>query len=92
MQGLAETKLLELAENNRDFEAVIIKCGYVLKKESAVPEVLVGVSRNAIRVDELAAAMVEIAVMGSGSKTFGNSELRSIGKRLPKERQDRDKS
>jgi len=92
VQGLAETKLLELAENNRDFEAVIIKCGYVLKKESAVPEVLVGVSRNAIRVDELAAAMVEIAVMGSGSKTFGNSELRSIGKRLPKERQDRDKS
>ena len=92
MQGLAETKLLELAEKNSDFEAVIIKCGYVLKKESAVPEVLAGVSRNAIKVDELAAAMVEIAVMGSGSKTFGNSELRSMGKGLLKERRKKEKS
>jgi hypothetical protein len=70
---------------------VVVKCGYVLKKDSAVPEVLVGVSRNAIRVDELAVAMVEIAVGGSGSKTFGNSELRSMGKRLLKEQKERDK-
>jgi transcription initiation factor TFIIIB Brf1 subunit/transcription initiation factor TFIIB len=83
---LAETKLLELAEQNKDFEAVIVKCGYVLKKESAVPEVLVGVSRQAIRVDELAAAMVESAVMGSGSRTIGNAESRSMGKKLLKER------
>jgi transcription initiation factor TFIIIB Brf1 subunit/transcription initiation factor TFIIB len=91
MQGLAETELLELAEKNSDFETVIIKCGYVLKKGSTVPEVLVGASRNAIRVDELAAAMVELAVMGSGSKTIGNAELRSMGKRLLKERKERDK-
>jgi len=83
--------LLELAEQNRDFEAVVIKCGYVVKKESAVPEVLVGVSRNGIRVDELSAAMVEIAVTGGGSKTFENSELRSMGKRLLRERRGRDK-
>ncbi|KAE9374156.1 hypothetical protein N431DRAFT_404684 [Stipitochalara longipes BDJ] len=88
-RGLAETKLLELAEKNADFEAAVIKCGYVLRNESAVPEVLVEVSRNAIRVDELAAAMIEIAVMGSGSKTFGNSELRSMGKRLLKERREK---
>jgi transcription initiation factor TFIIIB Brf1 subunit/transcription initiation factor TFIIB len=82
---------LELAEKNPDFEAVIIKCGYVLKKESVVPDVLVGASRNAIKVDELAAAMVELAVMGSGSNTIGNAELRSMGKRLLKERKERDK-
>jgi hypothetical protein len=82
---------LELAEKNKDFQAAIIKCGYVLKKESAMPNVLVEVSRNAIRVDELAAAMVELAVMGSGSKTIGNAELRSMGKRLLKERRERDK-
>jgi hypothetical protein len=91
MQGLAETKLFELEEENSDFEAAIVKCGYVLKKDSVVPEVLVGASRNAIRVDELAIAMVEIAVGGSGSKTFGNSELRIMGKRLLKERKERDK-
>jgi len=89
LQGLAETKLLELAEENRDFEAVIVKCGFVLKKESAVPEVVVGVSRNAIRVDELAAAMIESAVMGGGSQTIGNGELREMGKRVLKERRER---
>ena len=84
--------MLELAEKNKDvFEAVIIKCGYVVEKESAVPEVLVGMSRNAIRVDELAAAMVESAVMGSGSKTIVNAELRNMGKRLLRERKERDK-
>lgn len=81
---------MELAEANTDFEAVIIKCGYVLKRQSAVPEVVVGLSKNAIRVDELAAAMVELAVMGNGSKTFGNAELRSMGKRLLSERKLRE--
>jgi len=91
MQGLAETKLLKLAEENGNFEAVVVKCGYVLKKESSVPELLVEASRNAIRVDELAAAMVELAVMGSRSQTIGNAELRSMGKRLLKERKGSDK-
>jgi hypothetical protein len=90
-QGLAETRLLKLAEENRDFEAVVIKCGYVLRKETPVPDVLVSMSRQAIRVDELAAAMVELAVMGSESKTIGNAELRSMGKRLLKEWKGRDK-
>jgi hypothetical protein len=91
MQGLAETKLLKLAEENGNFEAVVVKCGYVLKKESSVPEVLVEASRNVIRVDELAAAMVELAVMGSRSQTIGNAELRSMGKKLLKERKEKDK-
>jgi hypothetical protein len=91
MQGLAETELFGLAENNGDFEAVVVKCGYVLKKKSALPEVLVGVSGNAIRVDELAGAMVELAVMGRGSGTIGNAELRTMGKKLLKEQKKREK-
>jgi hypothetical protein len=82
---------LELVEKSGNFETVVIKCGYVLKKDNAVPELLVDFSKQAIRVDELAAAMVEIAVMGSGSKTIRNAELRSLGKRLLKEQMERDK-
>jgi hypothetical protein len=88
-QGLAETKLLELAEKSGNFETVVIKCGYVLKKDNVVPELFVGFSKQAIRVDELAAAMVELAVMGSGSKTIRNAELRGLGKRLLKEQMER---
>jgi hypothetical protein len=88
-QGLAETRLLELAEKSGNFEAVMIKCGYVLKKDNIVPELLVDFSKQAIRVDELAAAMVELAVMGSGSKTIWNAELRGVGKRLLKEQRER---
>lgn len=90
-QGLAETRLLELAEKSGNFEAVVVKCGYVLQKDNVVPELLVGFSKQAIRVDELAAAMVELAVMGSGSNTIRNAELRSLGKRLLKEQVEKAK-
>jgi hypothetical protein len=82
VQGLAEFKLIDLAKENEGFEAVVIKCGYVMKKESPVPEVLVGLSRQAIRVDELAAAMIDTAINGSATDTIGNAELRRRGKKL----------
>jgi hypothetical protein len=82
VQGLAELKLIDLAKENEVFEAVVIKCGYVMKKESPVPEVLVGLSRQAIRVDELAAATIDTAINGSATDTIGNAELRKRGKKL----------
>ena len=60
-------------------ETVIIKAGLVIGKEHWIPEWVVGVSRLAIRVDGLAAAMVDCAVGGSGSGTLGNGELRRRG-------------
>jgi hypothetical protein len=83
-QGLAELKLIDLAKENEGFEAVVIKCGYVMKKESPVPEVLVGLSRQAIRVDELAAAMIGTAINGNEADIIGNAELRRRGKKLLK--------
>ncbi|KUJ20052.1 uncharacterized protein LY89DRAFT_682855 [Mollisia scopiformis] len=54
VQGLAENRLFNLAEQNPDiFEAVAVKAAYVVPKKSKVPDVVVGLSRNAIRVDEL---------------------------------------
>jgi hypothetical protein len=84
-QGLAETKLLELASQNFEIlETVIIKAALVVGKEKSVPEFVLGASRNAIRVNELAAAMIDIALNGSASDTVGNVKLRQMGKKLLK--------
>ena len=53
-------------------------------KEKSVPEFVLGVSRNAIRVNELAAAMIDIALNGSATDTVGNARLRHMGKKLLK--------
>lgn len=80
---MAETKLLELAEQNSDvLETFIIKAALVVGKEKPVPEFVLGVSRNAIRVDELAAAMIDVALRGSANDTLGNAKLRQMGKKL----------
>jgi len=63
---------------------VVIKCAYVVPKESMIPDAVVGLSRNAIRVDELGAAMVNCALDRHGSETVGNTELRNLGRRLLK--------
>jgi hypothetical protein len=60
----------------------------VLRKENRIPERVVGLSRIAIRIDELAAAMVDSAVNGVGSGTVGNKELRRKGKALVGKRVD----
>jgi hypothetical protein len=56
----------------------------VVGKEKPVPEFVLSASRSAIRVDELAAAMVDIALNGSATDTVGNANLRQMGKRLLK--------
>jgi hypothetical protein len=82
-QGLAETKLLELAKENPEMlETVIIKAALVVGKNKPVPELILGASRNAIRVDELAAALIDIALSGSATDTVGNAKLRQMGKKL----------
>ena len=82
-QGLAETKLLELANENLDvLETLIIKAALVVGKKNPMPELIIWASRNAIRVDELAAAMIDIAMNGSATNTVENAMLRQMGKKL----------
>jgi hypothetical protein len=74
LEGEAENRLFELAEQNRDIiETVVIKCAYVVPKESMMPDLVVGLSRNAIRVDELGAAMIYCALDRHVSETVGNT-------------------
>ena len=82
-QGLAETKLLELANKNLDvLETLIIKAALVVGTKNPMPELIIWASRNAIRVDELAAAMIDIAMNGSATNTVENAKLRQMGKKL----------
>ncbi|PQE21578.1 nucleoside-diphosphate-sugar epimerase protein [Rutstroemia sp. NJR-2017a WRK4] len=70
-RGLAEIKLFEVAEKNKEsFETVIIKVGLVLGRESHI-----------MRVDEIAAGMVREVVgrRGTGSETVSNGEVRRRG-------------
>lgn len=89
-RGLAENRLFELSKQHTEiFEAVIIKAAYVIPKSalcSMIPDLAVGCSGNAIRVEELGAAMVCCALDRHGSETVWNGELRSIGRRLLKTR------
>ncbi|PVH79791.1 hypothetical protein DL98DRAFT_655184 [Cadophora sp. DSE1049] len=83
--GLAETTLLDLAKENPDvLETVIIQAAYVTAKrsESWIPEWMVAVTGLAIRVDELAAVMVDEAATGMGCGKIPNEVLRERGKKL----------
>jgi hypothetical protein len=55
------------------WETVIIKAGFVVSKEGRSPRDMFGWvlgSKNSIRVDELAAAMINIALNGSTEDTL----------------------
>ncbi|KAE8450178.1 hypothetical protein EG329_006959 [Mollisiaceae sp. DMI_Dod_QoI] len=76
-RGRAENRLFELSKQNSVvFETVIIKAAYVVPKDSKVPDMVVGLSGNAIRVNELAAAMVIYTLDRHGSET---KDKRALG-------------
>jgi len=54
--------------------------------DGLLPDVAAVLTRNALRVNELAAAMIDNAVTGKGSETVGNMELRRRGKSILKGR------
>ena len=59
--------------NENLWETVIIKAGFVVSKEGRSPRDMLGWvlgSKNSIRVDELAAAMIDVAAKGSKEDTL----------------------
>jgi hypothetical protein len=59
-------------------ETFICRPGLVLSKESYVPSIPVSLSR-CIKVDELAAVMMNIALSGSKKQITENADLRTLG-------------
>jgi len=87
-QGLSETKQLAFAEeqtkSNHPWETYVVRPGYVLSKERG--NIVTAIFGNGflLRVDELAAAMVEIALNGSQERTLLHPALVKKGKEVLK--------
>ena len=54
----------------------------MVAQDSLALDWILGVSRNAIRANELSAAMVDIALNGIEVDTAGNTALRDKGRKL----------
>jgi hypothetical protein len=86
-QGEVENGLLALQQKEgSNLEVSIIRPGGVLAKATAVPDLLVGATMS-IKVDELASAMIDEAVINEkGTRTLECAALRNRGRALLKER------
>ena len=68
--------LIEFAEQHQNiFDSVVVRPGIVVRSERPIPVCLPGISRVAITVNELAAAMVDSALSGNGTQTLNNTML-----------------
>jgi hypothetical protein len=85
MQGEAENGVLALHEKDgSNFEVSILRPGGVLVKDTLIPKFLVAPTLS-IKVDELAAAMIDEAVAGApGTRTLECDTLRNRGRELLK--------
>jgi hypothetical protein len=80
-QGEAETKLLEFSKDKEGFEVFVMRPSSVTPKERGVLKNFAAVLAPMIRVNELSAAMLDIAIHGGGGKqTFENGDLVSRGR------------
>lgn len=87
-QGEAENQLMQLErENSETFAAFLAQVGSVVPKNNKgllAVAVLTQPLNPYIIVDELAAAMIDIAVNGAETQTISNADLVARGKSLLK--------
>ncbi|KAI9728645.1 MAG: hypothetical protein M1828_002751 [Chrysothrix sp. TS-e1954] len=82
MRGEVEVELLQMRERNaKTWDVVIAKPGFVERSSNPLPRGLDAYMRS-IRVDEVAAALVEAATEGSTRVTLDNQEVRARGARV----------
>ena len=87
MQGEAESGLLTLQEEEgSNLEVTIARPGGVVAKNTLMPNLMVTAS-SSIKLDELAAVLVDEAVAGTkGTRTMECDALRNKGRELLQER------
>lgn len=91
VRGLTEAKVLETAEgtSHDQFAVYLVKPGGVLPNNGAqtLLKCITGDSLS-IRINELTAAMVDLAVNGNEQQVFQNQEIIAYGQRLLQEQTD----
>jgi hypothetical protein len=82
LQGEVENKLIAFANEHPDtFQSFIVRPGGVLARGNRMPSPLIDLTRS-VKVDELAATTVEIALTGSEEQIVENWKLREFGRAL----------
>ena len=83
IRGAAEARVLESAEDGSQSESAVyvVKPGAVLPKNIAILQRCIGDSLS-IRINELGATMVDLAVQGNEQKVFRNQEIISHARKL----------
>ena len=85
MRGELENALLRLDAEKRDagFQVLIARPGFVQPQGAVVRTWLVGSIANAIMLQDLAVAMVQLALNGSEDTLVENRQLKSLGSSRP---------
>lgn len=80
-QGLAETKFLEFGKQNQNVETYVVKPAAVLGRDGSA---LLGclLRTFSVRIDELAAVMVDLAVHGGSEQVVVNRVIVERGREL----------
>lgn len=75
-----ENELLAHAREHQDtFETCIVRPGMVLTRESSLRNWVVGLGPS-VRVDVLAAVMLDVALRGSEKQILENSAINELGR------------
>lgn len=84
VRGAAEARVLESAEDGSQsgFTVYVVKPGAVLPKDGATFQKCILGDSLSIRINELAATMVDLAVQGNEQKVFHNQEIIKYGRKL----------
>lgn len=72
VRGAMETRILETAEDADGFSVYLLKPGGVLPRNGGILQKYVFGDSLSIRIDELAATMVDLAVRGNDQRIFSN--------------------
>lgn len=74
--------MADFTERNKStFDSFVVRPGAVLAKDTGMPGWAVGLTMS-VKVDHLAATMIDVALNGSEIKTIENAALGSRGKTL----------
>ncbi|KAF8848313.1 hypothetical protein BDZ45DRAFT_606075 [Acephala macrosclerotiorum] len=79
--GEAEIQLVDFAQSHSNFQSYIMRPSGVLTKENTIKNYLMGFVPS-VRVDELAATMVDVAINGAKMQTWENGQLAKRGREL----------
>jgi len=79
IRGQVENELLAYAKDHHDtFETCILRPGMVLSKETSLKSLILGFGPS-VRVDVLAAVMLDVALNGSNHQILENSDINRLG-------------